>query len=41
VTSYGVTSLVDLGMLVLMEDVDIRLREAFEEIFGPTVIEKA
>ena len=41
VTSYGVTSLVDLGMLVMMEDVDIRLRQAFEEIFGPTVIEKA
>lgn len=41
VTSYGVTSLVDLGMLVMMEDVDVRLRQAFEDIFGPTVIEKA
>jgi len=41
VTSYGVTSLVDLGMLVMMEDVDVRLRQAFEGIFGPTVIEKA
>jgi lipoyl(octanoyl) transferase len=33
---YGVTSLVDLGQLVTMEDVDIALRQAFEELFGPT-----
>jgi lipoyl(octanoyl) transferase len=33
---YGVTSLVDLGHLVTMADVDIALRQAFEEIFGPT-----
>jgi lipoyl(octanoyl) transferase len=39
VTAYGVTSLVDLGMLVMMQDVDIRLRQAFEEIFGSTVTE--
>jgi lipoyl(octanoyl) transferase len=32
---YGVTSLVDLGHLVSMADVDIALRAAFEEIFGP------
>ena len=31
---YGVTSLVDLGQLVTMPDVDIALRRAFEEVFG-------
>src|SRR6266568_7124633 len=31
---YGVTSLVDLGLPVTMEDVDIALRRAFEEVFG-------
>jgi lipoyl(octanoyl) transferase len=33
---YGVTSLVDLGHPVTMVDVDIALRQAFEEVFGPT-----
>ena len=33
---YGVTSLVDLGHPVTMTDVDIALRQAFEEIFGTT-----
>jgi len=33
---YGVTSLVDLGHPVTMVDVDIALRQAFEEIFGAT-----
>jgi len=33
---YGVTSLVDLGHLVGMEEVDIALKRAFEEIFGST-----
>ena len=33
---YGVTSLVDLGQLVTMSDVDVALRQAFEELFGPT-----
>ena len=33
---YGVTSLVDLGQLVTTADVDIALRQAFEELFGPT-----
>jgi lipoyl(octanoyl) transferase len=33
---YGVTSLVDLGQLATMADVDIALRQAFEELFGPT-----
>ncbi len=32
---YGVTSLVDLGHLVGVSDVDVALRGAFEEIFGP------
>ena len=36
ISAYGVTSLVDLGLPVMMADVDIRLREAFEEVFGPT-----
>jgi lipoyl(octanoyl) transferase len=35
---YGVTSLVDLGLLVTMEDVDLALRQAFENVFGPTRI---
>ncbi|HEY0331688.1 MAG TPA: lipoyl(octanoyl) transferase LipB [Rhodopseudomonas sp.] len=32
---YGVTSLVDLGLPVTMQDVDVALRQAFEDIFGP------
>lgn len=36
ISTYGVTSLVDLGLPVMMADVDIRLREAFEAVFGPT-----
>ena len=31
---YGVTSLADLGLPVTMTDVDIALRQAFEEVFG-------
>src|SRR5712664_1682362 len=31
---YGVTSLVDLGHPLTMADVDIALRQAFEEVFG-------
>jgi lipoyl(octanoyl) transferase len=33
---YGVTSLVDLGHLVSMTDVDVALRQAFAEVFGTT-----
>lgn len=33
---YGVTSLVDLGHPAAMTDVDVALRQAFEEIFGPS-----
>jgi len=32
---YGVTSLVDLGLPVTMEDADQALKTAFENIFGP------
>jgi lipoyl(octanoyl) transferase len=32
---YGVTSLADLGHVLTMPDVDIALRQAFEEVFGP------
>lgn len=31
---YGVTSLADLGHILSMADVDIALRQAFEEVFG-------
>lgn len=33
---YGVTSLADLGQPVSMMEVDIALRQAFAEVFGPT-----
>ena len=33
---FGVTSLVDLGLPVTMEDVDVALRRSFEPVFGPT-----
>ena len=32
---YGITSLVDLGHLVTVAEVDIALRQAFAEVFGP------
>ena len=32
---YGVTSLVDLGLPVTMTDVDVALKQAFADIFGP------
>jgi lipoyl(octanoyl) transferase len=38
VTRHGVTSLVDLGLPVTMEDADLALRAAFEEVFGPTAV---
>ena len=34
---YGVTSLVDLGLPVTMDDADHALRKSFEKIFGPTI----
>ncbi|WP_026371487.1 MULTISPECIES: lipoyl(octanoyl) transferase LipB [unclassified Rhizobium] len=39
ISAHGVTSLVDLGLPVMMTDVDIRLRQAFESVFGETVTE--
>ncbi|MBP1180586.1 lipoyl(octanoyl) transferase [Methylobacterium sp. PvR107] len=41
VREHGVTSLVDLGLPVSMAEVDMQLRAAFEDIFGPTVSEAA
>jgi lipoyl(octanoyl) transferase len=32
---YGVTSLADLGLTPTMADVDIALRQGFEDVFGP------
>jgi lipoyl(octanoyl) transferase len=34
---YGVTSLADLGHLATMADIDVALRQAFEQVFGPVV----
>ncbi|MHC5307326.1 lipoyl(octanoyl) transferase LipB [Bartonella sp. LJL80] len=38
IADHGVTSLVDLGLPVTMNDLDIALKLAFEDIFGPTKI---
>ncbi|AQX29246.1 lipoyl(octanoyl) transferase [Bartonella sp. JB63] len=37
ITNYGVTSLLDLGLPVTMHDVDIAMKRAFEQVFGPTI----
>lgn len=37
VSEHGVTSLVNLGLPVTMDDADVALRASFEEVFGPTV----
>jgi lipoyl(octanoyl) transferase len=34
IAGHGVTSLVDLGLPVTMEDADLALRAAFDEVFG-------
>lgn len=34
ISDHGVTSLVDLGLPVTMEDVDVALKRAFDEVFG-------
>ena len=34
ITDHGVTSLVDLGLPVTMEDVDVALRQSFDTTFG-------
>jgi lipoyl(octanoyl) transferase len=36
IRQHGVTSLVDLGLPVTMDDADVALRAAFEAVFGPT-----
>ena len=33
ITEHGVTSLVDLGLPVTMDDVDLALRKTFSQIF--------
>lgn len=35
ITEYGVTSLVDLGLPVTMSDVDVALRQSFDQVFTP------
>jgi lipoyl(octanoyl) transferase len=35
IAGYGVTSLVDLGLPVTMADLDVALKQGFEEVFGP------
>lgn len=35
---FGVTSLVDLGHPVTLADVDVALRQAFEQVFGATLV---
>ena len=35
VTEHGVTSLVDLGLPVTMDEADAALKAAFEQVFGP------
>lgn len=37
IREHGVTSLVDLGLPVTMDDADDALRRAFHTVFGPTV----
>jgi lipoyl(octanoyl) transferase len=36
VTEHGVTSLVDLGLHVTMDEADAALKASFERVFGPT-----
>jgi lipoyl(octanoyl) transferase len=38
VQDHGVTSLVDLGLPVTMNDLDVALKAAFEEVFGPAIL---
>ena len=35
IRSHGVTSLVDLGLLVTMDEADAALKASFERVFGP------
>jgi lipoyl(octanoyl) transferase len=36
IRDHGVTSLVDLGLPVSLDDLDVALRQEFERRFGPT-----
>ena len=36
VQGHGITSLVDLGLPVIMEDLDVALKQEFEKLFGST-----
>ena len=36
ITEFGVTSLVDLGLPVTLEDLDVALKSTFDEIFEPS-----
>lgn len=40
VREHGVTSMHDLGIPVTMPDVDVALRDAFEEVFGPVTADR-
>ncbi|WP_336294373.1 lipoyl(octanoyl) transferase LipB [Bartonella sp. CB169] len=37
IANHGVTSFFDLGFPVRMHDIDIALKQTFEQIFGPTI----
>ena len=41
ITDHGVTSLVDLGLPVTMDDVDVALKRTFEDVFGEVSAECA
>ena len=41
ITEHGVTSLVDLGLPVTMDDLDVALRRCFEDIFGDAAVSPA
>ncbi|MEP3296960.1 MAG: lipoyl(octanoyl) transferase LipB [Pseudoruegeria sp.] len=40
ITEYGVTSLVDLGLPVTMDDLDLALRRRFDDVFGEVLTTK-
>ncbi|MGB3501129.1 MAG: lipoyl(octanoyl) transferase LipB [Mesorhizobium sp.] len=35
IQGHGITSLVDLGLPVTMDDLDLALKQSFEEVYGP------
>jgi lipoyl(octanoyl) transferase len=41
IAQHGVTSLVDLGLPVTLEDVDLVLKQKFQDVFGPTAATQA